>query len=207
MEKATHEFMSNPYLMTVIKVSLLLYASKIAPDAPSFMIKIFDNIFVKIILIALMCYSTFYDLQFAIIFAIILVLGMNVASGRNILESYTNIEGPADYSKTYKKFGNFTLLDPKNEIYPGCADIKYNDLLEIFKGDNYKLQTSVQQAFYELLNDKYVNMEAKDRLLKVAYYAGLPYNVEINDENAPWIATLLVNYNFIVSETCRAPNK
>ena len=48
-------------------------------------------------------------------------------------------------------------------------------------------------------------MEAKDRLLKVAYYAGLPYNVEINDENAPWIATLLVNYNFIVSETCRAP--
>jgi len=199
---------NNPYIMTISKVLLLLYASQIAPKAPSYLTNLFNNIYVKIALIVLIIYMTQHDFQFALIFAIILVLGMNIANGKSLLESFSNMDGEnlASYSKDFKPYGKFTLLDPKNEIYPGCANITYNDLLKIFENDAVKLQTSVQHAFYELLNDNYKDLDAKNKLIKVAYMVGLPYNLEINDENAPWIASLLVNYNFIVSNTCKAPN-
>lgn len=202
--------LSNPYFTTSAKILLLLYASQIAPRAPGVLVDLFKNVFVKIGLIALMLYMALYDFQFSIIFAIILVLGMNVASGRSVLESYSNIETKidtlAEYSKTYTPSGKFTLLDPQNEIYPGCVNITQKDLLNIFDNDHYKLHKSAQHAYYELLNDKsYVDLDAKERLLKIATKAGLPYNVEVNDENAPFIATLLINYNFIVSDTCKPP--
>ena len=203
------QIFDNPYIMGATKIMLILYASQIAPQAPPMIINLFKNTFVKIALIALLMYVSQYDLQFSIIFAIILVLGMNVASNRSVLESYSNMNHPDEqesYSKDYKPYGNFQLLDPKNEIYPGCLNIKLADLMKMFDDDHYKLQTSVQYAFQQLLNDKSLeNIETKQRLLKVAYMAGLPYNLELNDENAPWIATLLVNYKFIVSDTCKQP--
>lgn len=202
----TTGLLSNPYFSTSTKILLLLYASQIAPRAPAFIVDLFRNVFVKIALIALMLYMALYDFQFSLIFAIILVLGMNAVSGRSILESYTNLETVGEYSKTFTPSGKFTLLEPKNEIYPGCANITQQDLLNIFDNDRYKLHKSAQYAYYELLNDKsYVDLEAKERLLKIATKAGLPYNVEVNDENAPFIATLLINYNFIVSDTCKPP--
>ena len=203
------KLLSNPYLMTISKVLLIIYASQIAPRAPSYITDLFKNTFVKIALIALIIYLSQHDFQFSLIFAIILVLGVNLASNRSMMESYINLtEQPdlASYSKEFVAYGNAKLLDPKNEIYPGCLNVKFSDLLQLFDNDHYKLQTSVQNAFYQLLNDKsFTDIESKDRLLKTAYMAGLPYNLELNDENAPWIATLLINYGFIISETCQPP--
>lgn len=197
---------SNPYIISVTKILLLLFAAQIAPRAPTYFTDMFKNVYVKIVLIALMLFFTLHDFQYSIIFAIILVLGMNVASGRSMLESYINMENVSEYSKTYKPVGKFTLLDPKNNIFPGCLNVTQNDLLKLFDNDHYKLHTSAQHAYYELLNDKtFVDLKEKERLLNMAKKAGLPYNIEINDENAPYIATLLVNYNFIVSDTCKPP--
>lgn len=199
--------LSNPYITSITKVLLLLFAAQIAPRAPTYITDMFKNVYVKIALIALMLFFTLHDFQYSIIFAIILVLGMNVASGRSMLESYVNMENVADYSKTYTPSQKYVLLDPKNEIFPGCLNVTESDLLKLFNNDRYKLHTSAQHAFYELLNDKsYVDLKEKERLLNMAKKAGLPYNIEINDENAPYIATLLVNYNFIISDTCKPPS-
>ena len=198
----------NDYLMISFKIALILYASQIAPGAPDYLVSLFHKTYIKIILIFLMAYFTNYDFQFSLIFALILVMGMNVASGKQILENYknTNLDGPADYSNDYKTVGNFKLLEPMNEIVPGCENIKYTDLLKIFDNDQDKLQTSAQHALYELFNTpEYQNSTAAERLKKTVYMAGIPGNLEINDENSPWIASLLVNYNFIVSNTCKAP--
>ena len=203
MDLAT--LLSNPYFSTTTKILLLIYASQIVPTAPSFMIDLFRNAFVKIGLIALLMYLTLYDFQYSLIFAIILVLGMNAVSGRSLFESYVNIDNVADFSKTFTPSGKFTLLEPNNHIFPGCANITQAELLRIFDNDNYKLHKSAQHAFYELLKDSSVDAQSKDRLLSMARKAGLPYNIEINDENAPHIATLLVNYNFIITDTCRPP--
>jgi hypothetical protein len=198
--------LSNEYVSTGLKVLLALYASQIAPNSP-YLTNIFKNTFVKMALIFLMIYMVKQDFQFSLIFAIILVLGVNAVSGRQLLESYTNLDTVGDYSKEYKKYGNFTLIDPKNEIHPGCVNIKLSDLVAMFDDSHYKLQTAVQSAFHQFLNtDFYAKMHPNQRLRHAALAAGLPYNLEINDENAPWIATLLINYGFIVSSTCQPPN-
>lgn len=197
--------LSNPYIMAIAKILLMLYAAQIAPSAPSYITDLFKNTFVKIALIALIVYMTQHDIQFSLLFSIILVLGMNVLSKRKMLESYMNIEY-ANYSKDYKPYGNAKLLDPKNEIHPGCLNVTHANLLQLFDNDHYKLQSTAQYAYRELMNDKsFSNNESKDRLLKYARMIGLPYNLELNDENAPFVATLLVNYGFIVSDTCKQP--
>lgn len=198
------QILSNPYITSVAKLILILYASQIAPRAPAYFTDVFKNVYAKIALIALMLYLTLKDFQFTLIFAIILVLGMNVASGRTFLEAYSNVDNTAEYSKIYTSKNNFTLLDPSNEIYPGCSNIKYNDLLKMFDNDHYKLHKSAQYAYFQLLNT-YKDSDDKERLLKIARKAGLPYNMELNDENAPWIATILIYNNFLVSDTCRPP--
>lgn len=206
------EILSNEYFTTLAKIILILYASQIAPTAPSYIINLFKNTYVKIALIFLMIFMMNNDFQFSLLFAIIFVLGVNAISGRSLFESYTNIDMDAirdnqeSYSKDYKKFGNFTLIDPKNEIYPGCLDIKLKDLLIVFDNDHYKLHNAVQNSFKELLSDpSYKNMKDKERLEQIALAAGLPYNLEINDENAPWIATLLINRGFIINKSCHPP--
>ena len=212
MVNLTHIF-SNEYLTTFVKIVLILYASQIAPHAPSYLVNLFKNTFVKIGLIFLMIFMVNHDFQFSLIFAIIFVLGVNVISGRQLLESYTNMDmddivnNQEAYSRQYNKFGNFTLIDPQNEVYPGCSNIKLKDLLKVFDNDHYKLQNAVQSSFKQLLSDpSYTNMKDKERLEHIAYAAGLPYNLEINDENAPWIATLLINYGFMINKSCQPPN-
>ena len=47
---------------------------------------------------------------------------------------------------------------------------------------------------------------AKENLIKIARAVGLPYNVELNDNNAPLIATILLNYGYKISEDCQVPH-
>ena len=50
--------LQNPYVMAILKVGLVLYASRIAPRLPSAVQDTFANTFVKIIAIALIAYFT-----------------------------------------------------------------------------------------------------------------------------------------------------
>lgn len=205
------DLLSNEYFTTIVKILLILYASQIAPRAPAYITDLFKNTYVKIALIFLMIYMSKQDFQFSLILAIILVLGTNAASSRGLMESFVAVSNPdlenvGGYKKAFKKFGNLQLLESKHEIYPGCKNIKLNDLLEMFNNDRYKLQAAVQKSYHDLLNsNQYKNMNNKNRLLHAARTAGLAYNLDINDENAPWIATLLINYGFIVSKDCQPP--
>ena len=143
------------------------------------------------------------DFQLAIILSIIYVLGMNVLSGRGIFESFDTI--PAPYAKTYKS-GNQKLLEPTAMLYPGCLNITMNDLLKAFDGDQIKLQNTVQYTFQELMANAKTK-SAKELLMKIAYATGLPYNLSLDDPKTPaYIATLLMNYGYKLSDTCRAPN-
>jgi hypothetical protein len=47
----------------------------------------------------------------------------------------------------------------------------------------------------------------KDKLIEIAYAAGLPYNLSFDKpETAPYIATLLVNYGYKVNDKCQPPH-
>jgi len=190
--------LNNAYVMAAIKITLTLYAAQLAPRLPSAVSDTFQNTYVKIIALILIAYISNLDLQLAIVLAIVFVLGVNYFAGRGLLESF------ADYSSEYEADKKYTLIEPKSIIYPGCHDIKMADLEAAFDNDALKLQTTVMHSFQELLA-KTTEKDAKDRLVSIAHATGLPFNVEMNDENAPLIATVLMYNGFQFGSDCHAP--
>jgi hypothetical protein len=213
--------LSNGVVMGFLKIFLVLYAVRIAPTPPEQLNKVFSNTYFKIFAIALLAYISSVDFQLAIILAIIFVLGLNYMSGRQLLESFKNTpkelyasenaEWNADSSKVTTLLGQPVQLGSKpiesdTNVHPGCVTVTMADLLNVFNGDSTQLRTSVEYAYLELM-DKLKSQDAKTRLEKIAIAAGLNHNVPFNDENAPFIATILLNRGYIVTDTCQPPHK
>lgn len=197
-ESGIDRTLMNPYIMAVVKLTLVLYAVKIAPALPQAVETAFNNVFVKIFLIMLIIYLSERDFQFAIILAIIYVMGMNLASGRGFFESFAN------YSAEYTPQTTAKLIEPKTAIYPGCLNMTMADLEKAFDGDQQKLIAATTLAFKELVS-MIKDKSAKERLMQIAYASGLPYNIKMTDENAPYIATILLYRGFDLGNTCTPP--
>lgn len=193
------QVLANPYMMAVLKITITLYAAKIAPSLPDSVVKYLDNPFVKIALISLIIYISDRDIQLAIILAVFFVVGMNYLSGKKLLESFS------DYSSAYTKVGNMKLIEPKSILYPGCQNITLQDIYKAFGNDQLKLQKTIMYAIKDLLANL-KNKSDKENVEYIARAIGLPYNLSISDENAPLLATLLMYYGFKISDTCTAPN-
>lgn len=206
------QVLRNPYIMAVLKVSLALYAAQMAPRLSPVVSGIFQYTLVKIVSVFLIAYFADVDFQLSILLAIIFVLSINLFAGRSPFESFGNSGAPFSASqvdfkdllgKATQKNG-ITILEGKTDIYPGCTDIKLKDLLEVFDNDALKLQKGVQYTYNELMK-KMPQGEAKQNLQKMARYAGLPYSVELSDENAPFIATILLQVGYFINDSCSAP--
>jgi hypothetical protein len=103
------------------------------------------------------------------------------------------------------KANGFTMLESHTDEFIGCQNVKLSDLLAIFDNDAMKLQKTVQFTYHQLM-EKMPKGTSKDNLMKIARYVGLPYNVPLNDENSPFIASLLLQFGYSISKTCTAPN-
>lgn len=208
------QLLQNPYAMAAIKIVLVLYASQLAPKLPSVVQNTFQNTFVKIIALVLIAYLAEVDFQLAILIAVVFVLSTNILSGRGIFESYKNIEYQV-YQKDMTKYtdllgkpaviGHGKIEESFTDNYPGCNNVTVEDLLSLFDGNKIKLQTTLQYAVSELIRSYPAESDAKSKLMKMARAVGLPYNIELNDTNAPFLASLLLNYGFKVSEKCQVP--
>ena len=209
----------NPYIMAVLKVTLILYASQIAPVVPTYVQDTFRNTIFKLFAVFALAYISDVDFQLALILSIILVLGTNLISGRGIFESYKNIgvynqearNAGIYYSDINKytdllgepsKIGQVNLMESQTDVFPGCVKVSMTDLLSMFDGNPDKLQATVSNVFFEL-QKSLPKDESEKNLLKIARAAGLPYNVEMTDKNAPLIATLLLNYGYKITDTCQ----
>ena len=150
-------------------------------------------------MITIIVYLSNKDLQLALLLSIIYVYGMNLLAGRGMFESF------ADYSSEYKASGA-QLLEPKTMLYPGCSEVTMDHLYKVFEGDKKKFENTVQYAFQDLMS-RSKTKDTKELVEKLAYAAGLPYNLSFDKpETAPYIATLLVNYGFTIDELCQPPH-
>lgn len=203
ISKRTEDFiqpvMNNPYFMAILKITLTLYAVHIAPNPPDFMKDLFKNTYFKMLALTFILYISQMDFQLSIILAVAFVVSMNVLAGRGALESFAN------YSDKYTPVGTSTLIEPHIHIHPSCLNVTQDELVALFGGDNIKLQSSINQAYRQLLSS--TKGTAKEVLYKFAYAMGLPYNVKWEEPTtAPLVATLLINAGVIVSDTCKPPN-
>lgn len=217
VESKLKECLANPYIMSVLKISLALYAAQLAPRLPDVVTKVFSNTVVKIFTVAIIAYLANVDFQLAIIISIVFVLGSNVLSGRSFSESYDNTtvmmyEDQGVFStdeNTYTdllgkpaQVNKLNLIDSQTDNYSGCDGVTLEDLLDIFNGDKSKMQSTVREGFRTLMQSK---SSANDKLVAVSKAAGLPYNIELNDKNAPLIATILLNHGFVITKKCSPP--
>ena len=119
--------------------------------------------------------------------------------------SRSNIEGFAPYSKDYKVTNMQTLVEPTNEIYPGCLKITAQDLLNEFSGDKLALQNTVLSGYSQLVKSIPKSSSSRETLDTISRAVGLPYSVDLSDDIAPLIATLLIVQGFKLSESCQSP--
>ncbi len=75
---------------------------------------------------------------------------------------------------------NFELIHPTTDTYPGCSSTTVDDLLKVFDNDINKLK-------------------------KIMYESGVPLDLELNNYNAPLIATYLINFGHQITEQCSPP--
>lgn len=191
--------LANPYIMATLKVILTLYAVQLAPKLPNQVKTWFDNTYVKILGIMALAYLSSKDFQLAVLLAIVLVLGTNIASGRQVLESFSS------YDNTYKPASTQALIEPKTAVFPGCSNVTLTDIQLAFNNDMQKMQQGVEFAYYDLLQ-KMKDKTSQQRLEAIARAVGLPYNIQFSNETAPYIATLLMYYGFKFTDDCQPPN-
>jgi hypothetical protein len=209
VESSLDKILAQPYIMAILKIFLILYASRIAPRLPGQADSIFDNVFGKIILIALAVYLAERDLQISIIIALILVLGSSFVSGRGLLETFAPLQGDLGLPEHWKpEHSPKTLIEPKTHVYPGCLDITKQDLLDLFSGDEISLQQHILHSYKQVILAFQNREQDSEKALEVSSrFVGLPYNLQINDETAPYIATLLMYTGIKVSDKCIVPQQ
>ena len=122
------------------------------------------------------------------------------------LEVSKTPEGFAPFSKDYKITNTQTLIEPNNQIYPGCMKITAQQLLNQFNGDKKALQDKVLYGYSQLLKQIPDSDSSKETLEIMARAVGLPYNVDLSDDTAPLIATMLIVQGFKLSDTCQQPD-
>lgn len=200
VDRQVARILLNPYIMTVTKVLFILYASQIAPPLPPYITRFFRNTIFQIVALAVILYISNKDIQLAIIMAVVFVFGTQFISP-------TTTEHFAPFDKNYTVDFDAKIIEPNDtEVYPGCTDVKMDQILRAFSGDCIKVQTALSDALKTILEST-IDQPVKDRLQKIAHVLGAPYNIDWSkgDEIAPHIATLLMFNGFNISESCMVP--
>lgn len=111
--------------------------------------------------------------QFLSVFGVIYYTTTNVKHAA----MYTIVLAVLFYLVTMIK-ENFDIIYNTPNVIPACQNVKVVDLLALFDGDITKLKRSMSDL-------------------------GVPLNVALNDDNAPLIATMLVNRGKTITQDCK----
>lgn len=213
LKKYSDDLLSNPYVMAVLKVSLILYASKLAPEIPAKVSALLSTTPAKLLGVFLIAYLAEKDFQLAILLAVAYIVGSNLmfklpGLGKNSSEGFAPFTTDLSKLRTFlgepTPLNSQTIISPRANVYPGCENVKYQDLVDAFKGNTEEMQKHVMYTYSKLAGLSEDKTDPQ-QLEFIARAIGLPYNVELNDENAPLVATMLMNYGFEISDTCQPP--
>lgn len=128
----------------------------------------------------------------------IIVLILIIAYVFNKYEGFGN----TDYATAYK-------FDPENKIKfidivkPECENIKLQNILDMLTGDSYKNQKNVSVVYKEYITKSNITNPI-DRLKLLFKIMGVSNLLEINDENSPYISTILMYHGgFDINTDCK----
>lgn len=183
--------LQNKYALTTLLFLSIAYGSIIAPKPPAFLIHVFNSTLFKVLFFTFVAISAQLNFGVALLMAVSFIVLTNTLGDK---ESF------ADFKRETSVSG-LKMLDPRTAIEYGCNSMTLQDLTKAFGNDNKKLQETVKFAYKDLLR-QLTDKTDKERLLYMAYAVGLPHNVQFNDENAPYIASMLIQWGFYFNEKC-----
>lgn len=189
--------MSYKYISIIVNLIIVLYAAQMGPTLPGYLQSVLKHTIGKVLFITLIIFVSTKDIATSLLMSIVFVLAINAVSGRPLLESMVNVKEA--YVKDPESKAR--LIEPKTMINFGCLDIKADALLAVFEGNASDMQKTVRSSFQELMaasKDK----PSKERLMAMARRVGLPYNMELNDQTAPYIATILTMWGYDFGGKC-----
>ena len=117
--------LDNPPVRAALLLFLVLYGGLAAPSFPTSVRHIFDNIFFRILVLAVILWTGNKDPALSMAVATAFIASVNLANQKKPFERFENFEGPA------------------TAIFPGCMNITVYDLLESFKNDKDALTNAM----------------------------------------------------------------
>lgn len=151
----SHQLYAFSMALTLLTIVYSLDKFNLSP----FLDNCLNNDLARLLVFGLVGFSYSGRISFGVFFAIVMTLIFKLV---NVLATQKD---------------GFALVKPELNIHPGCSDMKVQDLMNYFNGD--------QQALLVAMNN-----------------ASCPYNIVLTDENAPIIATYLINNNHNISQKC-----
>lgn len=148
------QLLLNPYIIPPIKLGLAVYGGAFAPPLPAKVKQIITSPIPQFILMFLVLYIAFgiRNLKHALAGTIIIIVGVKV------LNYYFGNEG-------------FDWENPN--IFPGCLNITWQDILQSYGGD----KEALRRALFNTVNTNYTS--------------------------APEAATQLINKGHFINDTCK----
>ncbi len=182
---------------SIAKLLLVVYIGVFSQNMPRVMLELMNNVFFKSLM--LFGYSV---LVLSLNFSTAILVTVAVMVTFVVLGQYDQIEKFSVYSKTWTKADpTQKYIEPTSDLFSGCLHVTKNDLLKIFMETAKNGQDSLKYTTRELYKNADLSNPEKS-LMRFARNAGVPYNIQLNDETAPYIATFLINKGFIISGTC-----
>lgn len=188
----------NPYAMAALKITLVLLAIQVSPKVPEQIASYFNNFYGRALILTFILVVSKTDFQLALLVSVLYLMSINFMENKRLLESF------GDYVPDYVVQNPQLLIEPRSMIYPGCDNMTMADLLTAFNGDQESLIAQTKYAFYDLMRNT-TNPDALEKIKMIAFSAGLPYNRQFTDKDAPYIATILLNSGFSLGGMCTPP--
>lgn len=122
----------------VAMVMALMYANRVAPVLPAMVEDALQMPVVKVLVIALLIWMQTQNPVNSLVAAVVLVMVMNLLSGRNLLEAFR--------------------IDQNTNVHPNCLGLTKQDLVNAFNGDEEALRLAlynINAMPHHPLNDEF----------------------------------------------------
>lgn len=144
----------HPVLQTLVTLFVIGYAAALAPQLPSQVLGLVNNVWVRIAALSVIVFYGTQNPVVSVLVAVAFIGTLNALRGKSMFEG---------------------MIGPKTAILPGCLNYTVADLLESFDGDQEALLSAMVQARVPLsvrLTDEYAGL--------IATYL-LSYGIKLKD--------------------------
>ena len=94
LQRMLEQYLSNPYILALTKLLIILYACLVAPTLPVEILGIFDNVIVKILVLTLIFYSASIEPMMSILLGVGLFVTLQTLNNVKLLNLVNDqIEG------------------------------------------------------------------------------------------------------------------